>query len=310
MDNSIGPDSIPISPTLERVSWSARLKKYRKRIVWTCVAGVVLAAVLVVAAVLSIDLLAKAGIERAGTRALGVTTTLDTIKIGILSGNCTLAGFQVANPPDFKSSYFLRLGQGVLDVSLSNLMHEVVEIDQLTLSGVHINLVRETEQANFRTIIENIRKFEAARDTPEEQAADSKSRKKFIIREVVIQNISVDIDLLPFGGKLTQLNVPIEEIRLQDVGSEKNRGENLARITAIVVRALLDAVLAKGETILPPELLNELTQKLGELKPLETLQNIRDNIRELRDNQRERREERENEDRPRGPIRQRLRDRR
>ena len=312
MDSSSSQDPAPIASKPERPSWPARFKKHRMRVLWTCVAVVVLAGVLVVAAALSIDLLAKAGIERAGARALGVETTLDSIKIGILSGGCTLAGFQVANPPDFKSSYFLRLDEGSLDVSLGNLLNDVVEIDQLTLSGVHLNLVREAEKMNFRPIIENIRQLKAAREAGEEEAGEGKGRKKFIIHEVVIQDISVDVDLLPFGGKLTQLNVPIEEIRLQDVGSKESKGENLSRVTAILVRALLDAVLAKGENILPSEMLDELSQKLRDAKPLETLQNMRDNMRELRDNRRERREEREeqgDEDRPRGPIRQRLRER-
>jgi len=263
--------------------------------------------VVLVAAVLSIDLLAKLGVERAGTRALGVTTTLDAIKIGILSGDCKLTGFQVANPPGFESSYFLRLDQGGLELPFAKLMGDVVEIDQLTLSGVHLNLVREAEKLNFRTIVESIRQFEAARKSPEGEASDNRGRKRFIIHEVVIQDINVDVNLLPFGGKLGQLAVPIEEIRLQDVGSESSKGENLARITATVIRALLDAVLAKGDAILPPEMRQELTEKLSELKPLETLQKMRGNMREFREERRERREEQEVPDRSRGPMRQRLR---
>ena len=306
LNNPMSNDPAPAPLPSERVRWSARIKRHLKQILWACAGIVVLLVVLAVAGLFWIDWLAKAGIEHAGTQALGVATTLDRIKIGLFSGNCTLAGFQVANPPGFKSSYFLRLDQGSLDMPLANLMQEVVEIDQLTLTGIHINLVRETERANFRTIMDNIRRFEAEKDKPEEKAADKRAGKKFIIHEVVIRDVKVNVDLLPIGGKLTQLNVPIEELRLQNVGSEKARGENLARITATVILAVLEAVISKGESILPPEMLSELTQKLAEIKPLETLRALRENLRDRR----EQRQDQADPDRPVGPIRQRLKERR
>ena len=169
MESLPNPKAPSVVPT--KVGWSAHVKRYSKRIVWACLAVVALIVALAVLAAFWIDGLAKAGIEYAGTRALGVPTTLDGIKIGIVSSDCKLVGFQVANPPGFKSPYFLRLDQGTLEVSLGNLIKQTVEIDQLRLSGVHINLVRESDGANFRTIIENIRRFETGESTSEERAA-------------------------------------------------------------------------------------------------------------------------------------------
>jgi hypothetical protein len=249
------------------VTW---IKKYIKRIVL----GVVLAlTVSVILAIVWIDWLAKAGIETAGTMALGVATTVDRVKIGILAGDFSMSGLQVANPSGFRSSHFLKLDDGAIDVSLGTLIQGTVEVPVLTLSGIHMNLVKESGQANFRTIIDNLAKFEATRNTPD-APAEKGSRKKFIFREVLIRDVDVLIDLLPLGGKLTQLTVKIDELRLEDVGAEGNRGETLARVTATVVRALLDAVIEKGETILPPELLSELREKMGGLQPLKALRSI------------------------------------
>jgi len=245
-----------------------RLLKHLKKIVLAVLLVVVL---LVVLAVLWINQLAKAGIEFAGTSALGVATTVDRVAIGILSGSCQLSGLQVANPPGFKSSHFLRLKEGTIDVALGSILKDTVEVPLLTLRGIEVNLVRENGPANFRTIVDNIARFEASRNQTDEPPPDEKSRKKFIFHEVVIEDVSVFIDLLPLGGKLTQLTVPIDEIRLTNVGSEGNNGETLARVTAIVVKALLDAIITKGENILPPELLSELREKIADLKPLKTL---------------------------------------
>jgi hypothetical protein len=187
-----------------------------------------------------------------------------------------------------------------------------VEIERLTLSGIRLNLVREAGGANFRQIISNIREFQARQE--QEPTTDE---KKFVIREVVIENVHVNVDLLPIGGKLTELDVPIKELRLENVGSDELGGENLARIVSTVVYALLEAVITKAESVLPPDLVDELGETLSELKPLETLRAVRERLQERREKREaERLKAQEQDDtpeapqpeRPVGPIRQRLKD--
>jgi hypothetical protein len=238
-----------------------------------------------VAALMSVDYLARLAIESAGSRALGVTTTLDQLSIGIFSNSSSLSGFQVANPEGFQSNFFLRLDSGALNMSLLNVLDETIEIDQLELSGVHVNLVREAKQANFSAIIANARRFEE--ETSKKAESDPSLGKHYVIHSVFIRDIHVHMDLLPIGGKLTQLDVPIELLELKDVGAESSRGENLARIIATIVRALLEAALDKGEGILPPETIEELSGMLSELKPLETLRAIRNSLQKHREQRRQ-----------------------
>jgi uncharacterized protein involved in outer membrane biogenesis len=238
------------------------------------IAGVLLGLVLVMfLLVLWINRLAKVAVETAGTSALGVTTTVNGVDVGILTTSCTLSGLQVANPAGFKSDYFLKLSDGGIDVSVGSLIGDTVEVPRLALRGIKMNLVREHQQANYRTIIDNIARFQASRQTAE---VDS-SHKKFIFREVVIDDVEVKLDLLPLGGKLTELTVVIDQLQLENVGSEGNNGETLARVSAVVVRAVLDAVIEKGEDLVPPEVLGELRERLADVHPLEKLRTrIRD----------------------------------
>lgn len=253
-----------------------------------------------VAALMSVDYLARLAIESAGSRALGVTTTLDQLSIGIFSNSSSLSGFQVANPEGFQSNFFLRLDSGALNMSLLNVLDETIEIDQLELSGVHVNLVREAKQANFSAIIANARRFEE--ETSKKAESDLSLGKHYVIHSVFIRDIHVHMDLLPIGGKLTQLDVPIELLELKDVGAESSRGENLARIIATIVRALLEAALDKGEGILPPETIEELSGMLSELKPLETIRAIRNSLQKHRE---QRRQQGESGRRPFVPLLQR-----
>jgi len=281
----------------------------RKRIVRIALALIALVVVGLVATVLVIDRIAKMAIEYAGTTALGVDTTLDGISIGILRPSSSLDGLQVANPIGFDSNYFIRLEHGVLDMSLGNLLNETVEIERLKLSGINVNLVRENQGANFRQIISNIREFQS-----KQEKQPTSGEKKFRIREVLIEDVKVNVDLLPFAGKLTQLDVPIKELRLENVGSDELGGENLSRIVSTVVYALLEAVIAKSESVLPPGMAEELSETLSELKPLETFRAIRENVKERREERLERQQAQPvppgaPPDRPVGPIRQRLRGR-
>src|SRR5262249_46678556 len=124
----------------------------------------------------------------------------------------------------------------------------------------------------------------------------------YLVHSVLIRDVHVHMDLLPRGGKLTQFDVPIELLELKDVGAESSRGENLARIIATIVRALLEAVLDKGESILPAETLEELSGMLSELNPLETLRAFRNSLQERRE---QRRQHGEPGRRPFAPLRQR-----
>ncbi len=254
------------------------MKKHWKKIVAAVIAALV---ILCVGGLLGINQIARWAMESEAARALGVPTTVDTVHVGIVTNALTFSGLQVANPEGFTSNYFLRLEDATLDASLFSLLGRRVEIQQMTLRGLEVNLVREQGKANFRPIIEHLREFQAQKKA-EEQAKSEEARKKFLIHEVLIQDILVHADLLPIGGELTQLKIPIDELSLEDVGSEGINGESLARVTATIVRAVLDAVLAKGENVLPPELRDELIERLQQLHPLETLQELRERIRERR----------------------------
>ncbi len=244
-----------------------RLFRHWKKI---AIGGVLSVVLLCALAIVWIDWLAKVAIETAGTSALGVSTTLDTLHLGLARGDCNLAGLKIANPEGFKAAEFIKLDEGAVDISLGTLMHETIEISQLTLTGVHVNLIKEAQRANYRVIVDNVARFESGRDKPQEEVRE-KHQKKFIIHDIMIRDVNVFVDLLPFGGELTELNIPIPELHLENVGTDTPKGETLAKVTATIVKALLNAVLAKGESLLPPEMLEDLRDRLADLHPLETL---------------------------------------
>ena len=225
----------------------------------------VLLAVAGVVVFVSIDAIAKAAIERGSTYALGVQTTLGSADIGIFSGEFRMKDLDVANPEGFTSDSFFTLGEGFVAVSLGSLRQDTVELPTLALDGVQMNLEKKGSSSNFGVITDNLKRFESG-DTG--QPGDpAEPGKNFVIREIVITDINVTVDLLPIGGTLKRIEVPIEEVRLTDVG---NDGLTTAEMTALVIKAIMAAVVANAGD-LPADLVNDLGGALGNLVSLKDL---------------------------------------
>ncbi len=211
---------------------------------------------------MSIDSIAKAAIERGSTYALGVQTTLASADIGILSGEFAMSGLDVANPEGFESDHFLRLDEGFLAVSLGSLRQDIVEVPTLALTGIDVNLEKRGGKANYKIITDNLKRFESADAGDGDGQADAvKPGKKFVVHEIIIRDVNVTVDLVPAGGAMTRLEVPIEEVRMTNVGSESM---TTAELTNRIIKMILAAIVSNGAQ-LPADLVNDLGGALAGL---------------------------------------------
>ena len=83
-----------------------------------------------------IDEIVGNAISRGGSAALGVQTHVDFVRISPFDGKLLLNGLEIANPPDFDSSQFLRVSSGQIDADLGTLDKPVVEISRITMEDV------------------------------------------------------------------------------------------------------------------------------------------------------------------------------
>ena len=231
-----------------------------KKLIKTVAVLLILLVLATVAVALYIDTIAKTAIERGATYALGVETTLGSADVGLWSGTFSMGDMTIANPAGFESPYFTHLGQGDVEVALKTLRQETVELPTLTLTDLEIYLDKKEGKANYDVILENLKRFES-----QENAQDDAGGKKFIIEEVLIKNIMVHVQLLPLGGDLTKLDVPIDEVRLHDVGSGTDGSVLMSELTSVIIKAVLAAIVQKGGGLIPSDILGDLGQGLGSL---------------------------------------------
>jgi hypothetical protein len=225
---------------------------------------VVLLVITVLGGFMYVDVIARRGVEHGATYALGVETKLAKADVGIFSGTFDMKGLNVANPEGFQSPHFLNLGTGGVDVTLPSLRKETVELTRLNLGDLDVNLERRGGKSNYDVILDNLRKLESGEKPPEK----SGSEKRFIVREIDITDVNIHFDMLPEGGELTKVDVPIDAIRLTDVGSDTDKGVLLADLSGVIIKAIMAAAVQKGGDLIPPDMLKDLRTNLGKLNSL------------------------------------------
>ncbi len=213
------------------------------------------------------DQAVKIAVEKGGTYAMGVNTTLGGADVGVVSGSLALSDLRIANPAGYKSDRFFGLGSGSVSVSLASLRQPIINIPTLDLSDISLNLERSADKANYQVIMDNLKRFESGGSKEEKPAGDE---KRFVIQHVTIRNVKVHVDMLPQGGALTTVNIPIDLVELRDVGTA-GKGVPMAELANIIVKALLAVVAEKGPGLIPGEILGDLTSGLSQLQNLDQL---------------------------------------
>jgi hypothetical protein len=212
-----------------------------------------------------VDSLAKSAVEKGGTYATGVETKVENAKVGLTSGGFSIAGLSIANPPGYGAEPFFTLAKLETGVSLPTLRRDLIEIPKLEIDGVRVRFDLKDGKPNYAVITENLKRLSTA-----SPASAEKSGKKFVIRELIVRNVTVKADLALLapvpGGVQPEITLP--EIKLKDVGSgSAGGGTSLAELAGVVVTAVLN--VAGGQSnFLSPAFAADLAGRLGDLGPL------------------------------------------
>jgi hypothetical protein len=208
--------------------------------------------------------LVRAGVERGGKYALGVDTKLDSASVSPMSGHLGLHGLEIANPSGFKGPYFLRLESADMNVSTASLTKDVVEAKSFLLDGIDLYLERANGKTNYGELLDSLKKLESKDKKKPAKGEPEEGGKKFVIRDVRLTNLRVRSDFLPELGSVAKVAVTIPEIHLEDVGNAEG-GASVSEVISELLQAVLAAVVKAGGSILPTDLVKDVTVGLGSL---------------------------------------------
>jgi len=216
-----------------------------------------------------VDRIAKTGVERGATYALGVPTTLASADVGLLVGTVRLNDLTVTNPEGYETPHLLAVDRFDLGVATNTLMQETIQVNRFELDGVDLYVEQKLGTSNMARVLENIKaRTGGGGEAPEEEKPGG---KKIQVDRIVVRNITAHVQILPIGGKATTVDVEVPEIVLEDVTSDEGKGLAVAELTQRLLPAILSAVIKKGRGTIPDMDLdrlaanvNETTQALGE----------------------------------------------
>lgn len=217
----------------------------------------------------SIDTIAKRAIERGGTYATGVETTVDSADVGVFAGTFRMSGLEIANPQGYKSPHFLDLGEGGVSVSYDTLSQPIVTLPELTIQDVELYLDKSGGKANYAVILDNLKRFESG-DKPAEPAGEG-SGKKFVIDLVSIEGVQVHLAGVPgLSLAMGDVAVTVPKIELTGVGSQDG-GMTMPELINLIVKTVLTASVEAGGGIIPADMLGDLQGQLAQLTDLSAL---------------------------------------
>jgi len=225
--------------------------------------GAVLVMAVVVMALLFLDAVAARIVSTAGTRVLGVTTSVRSVHLGLLSGSSNVNGLVVAQPEGFAGDPMLSVDRVEVRAGLGELLSDDIVIEEVAITGVTVDLSEVNGRINLQVVVDNISSAGAGAPTTGAPATPSKS--VVTVRELRITDIRVKARLenALASGKVLEATIP--DIVVKDIGTKTTVDQVTAKISAQLMDQLIVAIAKAQIEGLPTSISNGLQSATSQL---------------------------------------------
>ena len=180
--------------------------------------------------------LVKAGVNRFGPGMTQTSVVLAGAQISPLSGQGTLTGLVVGNPPGWAQKAAFSLGKIHLAVAPSSVFTDTIVINEIEIDDPVFDYETRFVSSNIGELLSRINGRKAS-DGPQ---ATTKSGQpiKFIVKHLVLNGGKVTVGIGP-----TALTLPMPPIELHDLGASTG-GMSSLELTQTIMRALTESVVS------------------------------------------------------------------
>ncbi|MEE4112697.1 MAG: AsmA family protein [Desulfobacteraceae bacterium] len=169
----------------------AKTQKKSRGWLWKIPVGLLaLLLIFLAVAVLSINTIAHKQINRAMKDVLTEGGSLEAIDIDLLAGRVELNDLTVNPPKDHGTDPLLSMGNLVLDVVPTSLLTDVIVVEEVTLTGMSINLVRDQKG---RLGLDKLVKTEQPAAEKPDAAAEEKTLPIVQVNTIRLENGSITV---------------------------------------------------------------------------------------------------------------------
>lgn len=204
-----------------------------------------------------VDAIAKTAIERGGSYALGVDTTVSKVDIGLFTGKASVDGLTVTNPQGFKSQNLMKSGHFAVEVDTGTITSDTVVIPSVLLDGLEVYLERKEGKYNVQVITDHLKTIGGDDQAdPEEPTEPQEPGRRYKVDRVEVRNVTGRAEL-PTGG-----SVPIKVNRIVLTNVSSDEGVSMGQLIGQLFPAIMGSVVA-GVGELPGQVANMLTNDLS-----------------------------------------------
>ena len=217
----------------------------------------------------ALNTIVSSEIESAATDALGVETTVGSVRIGILKGRSSITDLRIDNPEGYEGR-FLTLDEGILGVNIRSVFSDRIEVKEITLESIHLHLVERVGGSNLGTILEHANGDSSKKDSagsdpsPASDSASEPEPQKFVIDLVSVKDVEITMAIEPVTSERQPTKLTIDQIVVRDIGRKEN-GVTLDELTSIILKAIVASAAKSAPGEIPSLLLTTMEGGLSSL---------------------------------------------
>lgn len=178
------------------------------------------------------------GVNRFGPGITGTSVTLDSATISPLSGDGTLNGLVVGNPPGWKSDKAFSFAKVHVSTTPSSLFDDHIVVNQIVIDGPEFVYETKLVTSNIKEILANIEKNVGGKgDKPAEQPTTKEGKPlKFEVKSFRLENAKITVIA---GSETVIASMP--PLVLTDLGTREG-GLTVDQLANQVMTAVLNNV--------------------------------------------------------------------
>jgi len=207
------------------------------------------------------DAIIKKAVVKVLSYVLQVEVKLDSLKLSVMEGKCTLEGLVIGNPEGFKTSHAFSMDKIEVDLEVKSFTTDEPVIHLVSVTNPQIILEQGFRKSNLSQLIKNASRFEGKKKTgAEEKPEAEEAQKKIRIDKVIVEGAKVSVSAPVLQGE--KLSVPLPRVEINDIG--KRKPVTIAEAIKIFVSAVLKEALKSGKGIIPSELDDQLKKSFDD----------------------------------------------
>jgi uncharacterized protein involved in outer membrane biogenesis len=234
-----------------------------KKIIIRIGLGIVLLGIIALLVVFfSLDSIVKKGVETVGPSITKVDVKLGAAEISPFSGSGRLVKLFVGNPEGYKTPSAIEVGDIKVGVKLGSVTSDTIVVNEVSVKDAVITLEGSLTANNLTKILDNVNGGATAAPKPKGEPAQpgtSKSSKKFIVHDLLIDGAKVNLNLNVAIIGTQSMTVPIPTIHLQNIG-EAEGGVTAEQLVQAIMKPLMSSVLTAAT-----EQVSNMAGKVGDL---------------------------------------------